>query len=180
VIAHPKPLDQDNPPIHPLLITTLHASTPKLQLNVANGDFAMLERRKCGCALEKCGLTLHLSRIRSYEKFTSEGMNYSYGDLYELFEQTLPAEFGGRPGDYQLVEEEDNNAQTRLTLVVHPDVGGLDEDKLLNQLRAALGEGSRNNRFMTGVWQDAGTFRVKREVPYGSPRGKILPLHIKH
>jgi hypothetical protein len=31
---------------------------------------------------------------------------------------------------------------------------------------------------MTGVWENAGTFRVKRDVPYASPRGKILPLHI--
>jgi hypothetical protein len=31
---------------------------------------------------------------------------------------------------------------------------------------------------MSRIWQDAGTLRIKREIPYVSPRGKILPLHI--
>ncbi|MGH7824584.1 MAG: hypothetical protein ACREQ7_05355 [Candidatus Binatia bacterium] len=177
LINHPMPLSDNIPSIHPLLCTTLYPST-RLLLNVANGDYAALERRDCGCALEKAGLTLHLHQIRSFEKFTSEGMNYFYGDLFELFEKTLPSEFGGGPGDYQLVEEEDGNAQTRLTLVVHPAAGELDECKVLARVRDAFSNGSRGNRFMAAVWESAGTFRVRREVPYASPRGKILPLHI--
>ena len=147
-------------------------------LNVAIGDYATLARRDCGCALEKVGLTLHLHHIRSYDKFTSEGMNYFYGDLYEFFEKTLPAEFGGGPGDYQLVEEEDQSGQTRLTLVVDPEVGVVDEPKILLRLQERLAEGSSANRFQSMVWQNAGTLRVKREIPHASARGKILPLHI--
>jgi len=107
-------------------------------------------------------------------------MNYFYGDLYELFEKILPSEFGGGPGDYQLVEEEDSRGQTRLTLVVHPEVVSLDKDRLLARLREAISEGSRAKQFMTKIWQDAGTFRIKREIPFASPRGKILPLHRHH
>ena len=180
VISHPLPIEQDNFSIHPLLITTLHASTPKLQLNVANGDFAVLERKSCGCALLRSGLTLHVSRVRSYEKFTSEGMNYFYGDLYELLERRLPAEFGGGPGDFQLVEEEDQNGQTRLTLVVHPGIREVNEPMLLGRLQQELAQGSRNNQFMSRVWQNAGTFRIRRDHPHASARGKILPLYIKH
>jgi hypothetical protein len=176
VISHPEPLAGTE--IHPLLLTTLHAAAPRFLFNVANGDYVILEERNCGCALEKAGLALHLHNVRSFEKFTSEGMNYFYGDLYELFEKTLPAEFGGGPGDYQLVEKEDSTGQTRLTLVVHPEVSELDEVRILARLRAALCSGSRGNRFMTKVWENAGTFTVSREVPYASPRGKILPLHI--
>jgi len=179
LICHPRPLaDDDDSPIHPLLGTTLYPSASRLLLNVGNGDFATLERRDCGCALGKAGLTLHLHHIRSYEKFTSEGMNYFYGDLYELFEKILPAEFGGGPGDYQLVEEEDSNSQTRVILLAHPAIGRLDEDRVLDRLRVALANGSRGNRFMTRVWESAGSFKVRREIPYASPRGKILPLHI--
>jgi hypothetical protein len=179
VISNPRPVVRDIP-IHPLLLTTLHSVAPRLFLNVENGDYVTLEERHCGCSLEDVGLTLHLHQIRSFEKFTSEGMNYFYGNLYELLEKIFPSEFGGGPGDYQLVEEEDNNAQTRLTLVVHPEVGELDEKRLVDRLRAAFSEGSRGNRFMTGVWENAGTFSLKREVPYTSARGKILPLHIPH
>jgi hypothetical protein len=178
VIQHPRLRGSNGLRIHPFLFTTLSPLAPKLHLNVENGDYGVMETRKCGCTLEKAGLTVHLHDIRSFEKLTSEGMSYHYGDLHELFENTFPAEFGGGPGDYQLVEEEDGNGQTRLTLVVRPDVGELDEKKILARLRAALADGSRGNRFMAWVWQDAGTFRVKREPPYASARGKILPLHI--
>jgi hypothetical protein len=57
-------------------------------------------------------------------------------------------------------------------------VEDLDQGKLLARLRAALAQGSRGNRFMTELWEDAGTFRVVRKAPHASARGKILPLHI--
>jgi hypothetical protein len=125
------------------------------------------------------GFTQHLHTIRSFEKFTSEGMNYFGSDLFELLENVIPSEFGGGPGDYQLVEEEDERGQTRLTLVVHPQLGEINEATLLLRLQHALAQGSRNQRFMSKIWQDAGTFRIRREVPHASDRGKILPLHIK-
>jgi len=178
VIPHPRPLSNGGPAIYPLLATTLYPFAPRVHLNVENGDYATLEERECGCALERVGLTLHVHHIRSYEKFASEGMNYFYGDLFELLEKDIPSEFGGGPGDYQLVEEEDGNGQTRLSLVVHPRVGELDEARVLVRLREALSKGSRGNRSMTRVWENAGTFRIKRQVPYASGRGKILPLHI--
>lgn len=180
VVTHPQSLFDDGAEIHPLMVTTLHRSAGKFLLNVQNGDYATFSRRDCGCALEKVGLTLHLHGIRSFEKFTSEGMNYFATDLFELLERTLPCEFGGGPGDYQLVEEEDHAGQTRLTLLVHPAVtGGFDEAKLLSRLQQGMAQGSRNNRFMSKLWQDAGTFRMLRQAPYASARGKILPLHIK-
>jgi hypothetical protein len=178
LIRHPKPLTNGGPPIQPLLFTTLNPQETRLLLNVDNGDYAELEERNCGCALEKVGFKLHLHHIRSFEKFTSEGMNYFYGDLFELFENILPAEFGGGPGDYQLVEEEDSQGQTRLSLLVNPALGSVDEARLLCRLRMALSEGSRGNRFMSQLWQNSGTFRIIRKTPYASPRGKILPLHI--
>ncbi len=180
LIEHPAPLPDIDPVIRPLLLTTLHPSAgSRFLLNVANGDYAELARRSCGCALEKSGLTLHVHEIRSYEKFTSEGMNYFYGDLYEFFERTLPAEFGGAAGDYQLVEEEDETGQTRLTLMVHPMIGTFDESKLLLRLQRRLADGSPANRFQAEIWRRAGTCRIRREAPRASPRGKILPLQFR-
>jgi hypothetical protein len=178
VISHPIPLAGYGEPLHPLLLSTLHPAAPRLLLNVANGDYVKLDERDCGCALQQAGLTLHLHHIQSYEKFTSEGMNYFYADVFDLLEKRFPSEFGGSPGDYQFIEEEDGNGQTRLTLVVDPEVGALDEKMLLEKLRTAFSNGSRGNRFMTEVWESAGTFRITRQKPHASPRGKILPLHI--
>jgi hypothetical protein len=178
LITHRRCLDDQLPSVQPLLCTTLVPSVSRLLLNVESGDYATLENRKCKCALEDAGLTLHVHHIRSFEKFTSEGMNYFYGDLFEFFENTLPATFGGGPGDYQLVEEEDSDGQTYLTLVVAPTVASLNESKLLAKLQAALANGSRANQFMAKVWQQAGAIRIKRAVPHTSPRGKVLPLHV--
>jgi len=178
-VENPRSLDYSDPPIHPLMLTTLHPSVPKLLLNVENGDYATMIERDCGCPLQKVGFTRHLHTIRSFEKFTSEGMNYFGTDMFELLEKAIPSEFGGGPGDYQLVEEEDPSGQTRLTLLVHPEVGELDEQRLLTALQDGLAQGSRDNRFMAKVWQVAGTLRVRREAPHASQRGKILPLHIR-
>ncbi len=175
-VEHPKPLDDSDPPIYPLMLTTLHPAAPRFLLNVQNGDYATMTRRDCGCALERVGFTQHLHTIRSFEKLTTEGMNYFTTDIVELLENTIPSEFGGGSGDYQLIEEEDNSGQTRLTLLVHPNVSGLNEETLLFRLRQNLAEGSRNNRFMSKIWQDAGAFRIRREAPHASARGKILPL----
>jgi hypothetical protein len=178
MVEYPRPLDGGGDLIYPLMLTTLHHSAPRFLLNVQNGDYATMIRRDCGCALEKVGFTQHLHTIRSFEKFTSEGVNYFTTDLFELFESALPSEFGGGPGDYQLVEEEDDQGQTRLSLVVHPAVGEINEENLIKRLYQGLAEGSRNNRYMSKIWLNAGTFRVRRETPHASARGKTLPLHI--
>lgn len=180
LVPHPQPISPVGPPIHPLLCTTLHPAAPRLLINVQNGDYGTLMRRACGCALGNAGLSLHIHHIRSFEKFTSEGMNYYHWDLFRILEETLPTEFGGGPGDYQLVEEEDESGQTRLTLRVTPAVGPLDEDRLLLRLHEELAKASYGHRFMETVWKLAGTIRIRREEPYASPRGKTLPLHIPH
>ncbi|HEY1266768.1 MAG TPA: hypothetical protein VGH16_05890 [Candidatus Binatia bacterium] len=176
IVERPTPIP-GAPGIRPFLFTTLDPSWPLL--NVENGDYGILETRDCGCALGRAGLRLHLHRIRSYEKFTSEGMNYFYGDLYEFFESTLPAEFGGASGDYQLLEEEDDNGQTRLTLRADPRIGALDEARLLERLREELGRRSWGHEFQTRIWERAGTLRIKREPPRASAMGKILPLQMQ-
>jgi hypothetical protein len=178
LVEHPRPLS-DSTLVHPLMFTTLHPSAPRLLFNVQNGDYATMLSRDCGCPLQKIGFTQHVHTVRSFEKMTSEGMNYSGSELVELLEDTLPAEFGGGAGDYQLVEEEDDSGQTRLTLVVHPDAGQIDKVRLLFRLQQGLAQGSRNHRFIAKIWQDAGSFRIRREAPYASPRGKIPPLRIR-
>lgn len=39
------------------------------------------------------------------------------------------------------MEEEDEEEQTRLTLVVHPEIGKIDKEKILSRLREAFGAG---------------------------------------
>ena len=175
VIEHPAPGDES---ARPLLMTTLHPSAARLQINVSNGDHAVLFERDCGCALQRAGLTLHVHAVGSFEKLTTEGLAYPFDRLYTVLETTLPTEFGGGPGDYQLVEDEGLDGQTFLTLRVAPAIGPVDEARLLERLSAELAQGSSGNRFMTGVWTSAGSLRVDRLPPVASARGKVLPLRV--
>ncbi len=179
VVEHTRQLAGLDSPIRPLLFTTLYPSAAKLQLNVENGDIATLERRQCGCALGSAGLGVHIHHVRSFEKFTSEGVAYEHSHLLEALERVLPNRFGGGPGDYQLLEEEDDDGRTRLTLLVDPQIGSIDDEAALDCLKNELAGGPRTNRYISRLWSQAGTLRLCRRAPIASARGKVLPLRIQ-
>lgn len=159
-----------------LLFTSLRLHAPKVLINVESDDFATLERRECGCLLGELGLTLHASEIRSHEKLTGEGMTFFGSDLITLIDEVLPARFGGRPTDYQLVEEEEDGLP-RVTLLVSPSVGEVDEAALLETVHAALAAGPGYRAMMAGVWREGQMIRVERREPFVTAGHKILPLH---
>jgi hypothetical protein len=178
VVESPRALPWGDRTIHPLLYTTLYDSAGRLLLNAENGDYASLAERNCGCALHELGLTLHIHGVRSYEKLTAEGMSYPIDDLVDILESRLPAEFGGGPCDYQLIEEEGADGRTLLTLRIHPRLGDLDEARILSKLADELGRSDRSQRFMTEMWRERGTFTIAREAPRTSLRGKTACVHL--
>jgi hypothetical protein len=147
VIEHPNAITTAGQSVRPLLISTLDPSERYLRLNTENGDYAKLERRACGCPLGEVGMT----------------------QLIEM----LPREFGGGIGDYQILEEEDEEGRSRLTLLVHPQVGALDEGSLRSRFVEELAKTSKGT---ARLWQSRDTVRVRRDVPLGSMRGKVLPM----
>ena len=159
--------------------TTLLASAPKVLLNVESDDFGVVERRTCGCPFEELGLTSHIRDIRSFRKLTGEGVTLIGSDMERILEHDLPARFGGSSLDYQLVEEEDERGFTRLTLLVHPSVQLAEESALIQTILAALARRGGAADMSRGVWSQAGSFRVRREPPRYTARGKLLPLLIK-
>ena len=160
-----------------LIYTTLLPSSPKLMLNVESGDFATLTTRPCGCHLGRLGFHSHLSGIRSYDKLTSEGVTFLGTELLRLIEEVLPAEFGGAPTDYQLVEVE-NDGFTRIHVMISPHIGALDEsavtERILDTLRRYPG-----GRAMTEVWTRGHTLKVVRDMPRMTASAKVLPLHLQ-
>lgn len=158
------------------LFTTLLPSCPKLMLNVESGDYGRVENRSCACQFGDVGFFGHLSGIRSYEKLTSEGSNFLGSDLITLVEETLPLRFGGRPTDYQLVEEEESGLP-KVSVVVSPRVGKLDEAELVRAVLGALNSDD-GKRLMARVWSEGQTLRVVRREPYATPTSKIQPLHL--
>jgi hypothetical protein len=157
--------------------TTLLPSSPKLMINMISDDYGVLERRPCGCPLARMGYDLHLHTIRSYEKLTSEGMNFLGADLIRLVEEVLPARFGGAPTDYQLVEDELQNGLPVVSLVVSPRVGEVEEGAAVETVIAFLNRVPGASDDYAERWRQGGTLRLVRREPYATGAAKILALH---
>jgi hypothetical protein len=175
LVTGPAPPDADDGG-EPLLLTSLLASGPKILVNTDIGDVGRLEQRPCGCLLGRLGYGTRLSAIRSSEKLTGDGVTFLGPDLWALLETGLPRRFGGGPGDYQLVEEQDERGVPRYRLLVSPEVGALDEAALaetflgmLSGLRPAYG-------FMVNQWRQGRFLTVERTRPRATPRGKVPPV----
>jgi hypothetical protein len=161
-----------------LWVTSLRRTAPVVMLNVSMGDQATLRPRACGCPLELLGWTTHLQGVSSREKLTAAGMTFYDTDVVGVLERALPARFGGGPTDYQLVEEESDAGDPVVRLLVHPAVGPLEPDRVVETFLAEIGAGSGTARIMGTVWRDAKVLRVERRVPLAAPSGKVLHLHV--
>lgn len=178
IIQHRRKVPPGDVEVNAFLFTSLLPTTSKIMLNVENGDYGVIEKRDCGCKFSKLGFHYHISNIRGFDKLTGEGMTFVGADLIRIIEEVLPAKFGGASVDYQMVEEEDEEGHTRMSVLVSPEVGAINEDELIKTILAELSKGKDTQRMMTEMWSQAKTLRVKRMRPYVTAAGKLLPLHI--
>jgi hypothetical protein len=161
-----------------LLTTSLRSTaTAVILLNVSMGDVANLDRRRCGCPLERLGWALHLRDIRSVEKLTAGGMTFLDTDVIRVLEEVLPGQFGGGPTHYQLVEEEDADGRPDLRLLVDPAIGPLASEAVAEAFLSAISTGHGAHLLMSLAWHDARLLRVERRAPFVTASGKILHLH---
>lgn len=175
VIQHTRQVDEEEK-VDALLLTALGPTTPKVMLNAEIGDYAVLETRHCGCLFDELGYHQHLHTIRSFEKLTGVGVTFVAADLYRLLEEVLPRRFGGTLADYQLVEEQDARGLPRYRLFISPELGDLDEKRLVAEFLAELGKIRRQYPFMVNQWLAADVLRVVRQRPLPTTRGKVLPV----
>jgi hypothetical protein len=175
------PLDTERSGLsaHALLVSSLRDTTPLVLLNVSLGDQGIVSERRCGCPLERLGWTTHLSTIRSFEKLTAGGMTFLDSDLVHVIEEVLPARFGGTGADYQLVESERVGGFPALRLLVHPRVGLVPPESVVEAFLSAIANGSDTRRIMGMMWRDARLLAVERRAPLMTPSGKILHLHVE-
>lgn len=175
IVDRQRVVDDLGSEVNALLFTALRADARRTVLNLESGDYGRITRRQCGCPLEALGWLDHLDEVRSFEKLNAEGWCFLGSRLITLVEETLPAQFGGDPTDYQLLEHEDRDGFTRMTVLVHPRVGAIDETGVLACVEEALAP--------TGGWdsiemyRDLATLRVERAAPMMTRAGKLMPLH---
>ena len=139
-----------------LFMSSLRPTARLILLNASLGDQAVVTSRDCGCPFERLGWTLHAHTIRSDEKVTAAGMNFSDAELIRVLDEVLPARFGGEPTHYQLVEDEGPDGQPRLRLLVHPLVGA----STTASWRRRSSTRSAGDRAWNGSWGSCGAERA--------------------
>jgi hypothetical protein len=159
-----------------LLVTDFSQTAPKIALNAGTGDCGTLVTRTCGCPWEGMGYGRHLRDVWSYAKLTTEGLTFDGAHVFDAIERVLPARFGGRAGDYQLIARAQSGGVTRYLLAVSPAVGPVDTGVVRTVfLEAVAGQGPTGGiiaDFMRGARQ----LRVVRQSPVVLDSGKSLPV----
>lgn len=177
LFPYPHRVDAFGVTVSAFVITTLLPISPKVLLNLETDDFGIVEERHCGCELESYGYTTHLREVRSYSKLTGEGVTLIGDDMIHILETVLPARFGGTPFDYQLVEDEDEQGFTRLSVRVSPRVALQDERAVIDCVLDGLRRASPATDAARLHWQNAQTLRVTRGEPVWTGR-KYSPLYM--
>jgi hypothetical protein len=163
--------------VNAFLFTDFLPTVTKILLNVEFDDYGVVENRHCGCLWGELGFNQHVHSIRSYSKLTGSGMTIMGSDFVRILEQVLPGKYGGSATDYQLLEEEDAQGQTRLSLIISPGVGEIDNDAVIRTVLDELSHGVHGGRLAAGFWSQVNTLQIKRMHPLSSS-GKVMTLHL--
>ena len=165
--------------VRALNLTSLLDTAPKVLLNTQMDDYAIVEERTCGCALEALGYGTHIREIRSYSKLVGETVTLIGNEMLHILESVLPTRFGGSALDYQLLEQEDAQGFTRLFLVISPRVQIADERAVIEVMHTALRDSTPMADAARVVWQQAQTIQIQRSEPVWTASAKYKPLHIQ-
>ncbi|MEP7365135.1 MAG: hypothetical protein ABI972_17920 [Acidobacteriota bacterium] len=161
--------------VNALQFTSLMPFCPHVLVNAEMDDAGVIGPATCDCSYTRLGLTRQVSEIFSFGKLTGQGMTLVGTDLLKILEEVLPAQLGGAPGDFQLVERE-GAAQTEVTLRVNPRIQA-SPDKIrecfLRELKNFYG-GSLASR----MWTHANGVQIISGQPYATRTGKIHALHL--
>jgi hypothetical protein len=155
--------------------TSLSLEAPRVLLNVENDDYGEVRRDEdpCTCLLGAVGVRTRLDGIRGLSKVVAAGISVD-GEVFDrITDEALPARVGGGPGDFQFVEEEQEDGGAVVHLRISPELGPVDEDVALAAVTSVLGE-TDNGALATTVWGPAGTLRVVRAAPLQTKAGKTL------
>ncbi len=161
--------------VNALHFTTLVPYAPSIFINVDMADAGVLEAATCDCVFSRVGLTTLVGDITSFSKMSPQGMTFHSADLVHVLEAALPSRLGGAPGDYQLVECEGADGQTRLRLHVSPRIGVTDT-RLVRQTFLELMRAQWGGALATRLWVHADAVDVVIAEPVATRSGKVHPV----
>ena len=176
VIEHRRPAPFVEAEVNSLLLTSLHPLASRIYINVEMEDAGTLVPATCDCLFSRIGFRTVIQDLYSFGKLSSQGMTLGGDVLLTILEERLPERFGGRPGDYQLVELE-GAAQLELQLRVSPRLRNTElnavREYFLDQVRLLYG-GSLSVR----TWEATSSIQVEAIEPHQTRSGKVHSLHL--
>jgi len=163
-------------PVDSLYATSLLPFAPRYLINAEIGDTGVIEEATCDCVFTRLGFNLQVRDIASISKVTAQGMTIAAEELVQVLEERMPARFGGRPGDYQLIEAE-GTAQTEMILCIRPGVSRNSDEEILGYFLA------QTHRLYGGsmsalAWVHSRGVRVRWAAPLLSATGKFRAVRL--
>ena len=175
LIQRERPAASDNKCVKALLFTTLSENTPKVLLNTELGDHGILRQRACDCLFGNTGMNLHVSQVRSFDKFTYEGMSLPGSVLDEVIAELIQG-VGGAPDDYQYIESQNEDGLVKLMIKISPHVKIPDEKYFANAILNNLRSKGPAANIASHFWKQADTLQIIREKPQVSSGFKMQTL----
>ena len=159
-----------------LYATPLLPFAPRHLINAEIGDTGVIEEASCDCTFTRLGFNLQVRDIAAISKVTAQGMTIAAGELVQILEERMPARFGGRPGDYQLIEAE-GAAQTEMILCIRPGVCQSTSEEILGYF---LNETHRlyGGSMSVLAWAHSRGIRVRWAPPVLSATGKFRAVRL--
>lgn len=163
-------------PVDSLHISSLVSFAPRILINVEVGDTGIIEPATCDCEYSRLGYDLQVRNIAAISKIRGQGYTLRAPLIVRLVEEGLAERFGGRVGDYQLLEME-GKAQTEMVLRIHPRAGVKFPQKVLDYF---LSECRRTyGGSMTVLqWTESKGVRVEVKEPVLAASGKFRPIRL--
>jgi hypothetical protein len=165
--------DEDVDALH---ITSLLPFAPHMLINVDTGDTGTIEPCTCDCEFSRLGYNLQVRDIAATTKLRGQGHTLSAPELIQLLEEGLAQQFGGRSGDYQLLEVE-GKAQTEMVLRIHPQAGVKSPEEVLayflDKCRRSYG-----GALAILHWAETNGVRVEVAPPILAASGKFRAIRL--
>jgi len=159
-----------------LHITNLLSFAPRMLINVEIGDTGVIEPATCDCEFSRLGYSLQVRDMAAITKFRGQGYTLRAPELIRLLEEGLAQQFGGRPGDYQLLEVE-GKAQTEMVLRIHPRIAVTSSEKVLEYFLAQC-RSTYGGSLTILHWTESNCVRVEVKPPILAASGKFRAIRL--
>jgi hypothetical protein len=163
-------------PVDSLYATPLLPFAPRHLINAEIGDTGLIEEASCDCTFTRLGFNLQVRDIAAISKVTAQGMTVAAGELVQILEERMPARFGGRPGDYQLIEAE-GAAQTEMVLRIRPGACDVSAEDVLAYFLSET-RGLYGGSMSAMAWAHSRGVRVELAPPVLSATGKFRAVRL--